>query len=195
MILFATGWMSLRMAGRDIWRPSKGSPNIGEGWTSHGTREVCPWTYAQYFMHGNCCSNRNLVSKCSTYPHQPPGEGNVCAKWIRRPKSHTLSSCHHPSAKLEKWRQGISRSHFNGWRVMDAFIWPSAEVTDCWMAYPSVTEEENCTVLSGCSESHARHVLWPKRTWVLSYPAIWYDGQWPMLLHTLAGKGEAGRSQ
>lgn len=156
--------------------PRRGAPNIGEGWRSRGTSEVCPWTYEQCFTQDNTYSSRNLVNKCSTYTYQQPGVGNVCVKWIRRPKSHTFSSCHHPSATLEKWRQWIFRSYFNGWRAMDAFIWPSDEVTECWMAYPSVTEEENCTALSGCSESHARHVLWPKRTWAVSSPAIWYDG-------------------
>ena len=46
---------------------------------------------------------------------------------------------------------------------MDAFIWPSDEMTACWMACPNVTEEENCKLQSGCSESHAHQILRPKR--------------------------------
>jgi hypothetical protein len=37
------------------------------------------------------------------------------------------------------------------------------------MASPNVTEEENCPAQSGCSESHARHVLQPKWT-LLDHP-------------------------
>ena len=53
-------------------------------------------------------------------------------------------------------------SHFNGWQVMDAFIWHSAAKTECWMACPKNTWEENC------SESHACHVLQLK--WTHAWP-------------------------
>ena len=50
--------------------------------------------------------------------------------------------CHHPFAALEKWRQCIPQLHVNGWWVMDAFIWPSAEMTECWMVCPNITKEK-----------------------------------------------------
>jgi len=62
----------------------------------------------------------------------------------RWPKGHTSFSHRHPSAALKKWRQCIPWSHFNGWGVTDAFIWPSAEMTECWMACPNVTEITEC---------------------------------------------------
>lgn len=54
----------------------------------------------------------------------------------RWPISHARSSCQRPSAALEKSRQFIPQSHFNGWHVMDAFIWPSAKTTECWIMHP-----------------------------------------------------------
>jgi len=119
----------------------------------------------------------------------PTARGNekfvhTCAQpW---PKSHACSSCHHPSAALEKLSQCIPRSHFNVCTVMDAFIWPLAENTEWRMACLNVTEDENCTAQPGCSESHTRHVLQPK--WTSSWPsrAKMYDSQWPILLRTLA---------
>jgi len=82
--------------------------------------------------------------------------------WSTMKKSHACSSCHYPSASLQKWRQRICWSHFNGWWVMYAFSWPSAEMTGCWMACPNIRKEENSTIQSGCSVIHACHVLEPK---------------------------------
>jgi hypothetical protein len=102
------------------------------------------------------------------------------------------SSCHHPSAVLEKWRQCFP---FNGWWVMNAFIWHSAETTEHWMACLKVTEEENCTApQSGCSDSPAYHVLQLKWAYACTSHATWYDSQWPILLRTLAGYTEAASS-
>lgn len=106
------------------------SSNIGNRWTPYGTREICPWNYAQYFMHSNCYRCQNISRKCSPYPHQQLGrmkslckvDSTQAQQW---PKSHACYSCHHPSATLKKWRQCISWSHFNGWQVMDAAIWLS----------------------------------------------------------------------
>ena len=146
---------------------------------------------SQYFIRGNCHSSQYLSSKCLTYLHQQPVEWRVCARWIphmeRWTKSHVSFSCHHPSAALQKGRQCIPQPHFNGWRVMDSFIRPSVEKTECWMVHPNVTKEEHCAVQSGCSESHAHQVLQLKRTYAWPSHASWYDGQWPILLHTLAG--------
>jgi hypothetical protein len=64
---------------------------------------------------------------------------------------------------------------------MDAFIWTSAEIRECWMAH-SVTKEETCMVHSGCSKSHARHVQRPKQTFAWQSCANLYHGQWPILL-------------
>jgi len=109
-------------------------------------------------------------------------DSTLAQQW---PMNHACFSCHRSSTALEKLRNHIPRLHFNGWGVMDAFIWPSDVTTECWMAYPNI-EEENCTGRSGCSESHAHHVQ-PK--WTCSWPlcANWYNYQWPILLHTLAG--------
>ena len=145
----------------------------------------------QYFMHGNCYKSQNLSSKCLLYPHQQFGEiKSLCkvdsTRSQRWPKSYACSSCHHPSAALEIWRQCIPPSHINGWWVMDAFIWLLGEITERRMAWPNITEEENCTTQSGCSESHSCHVLQPK--WTCAWPscACWYYGQWPILQLTLA---------
>ena len=79
-----------------------------------------------------------------------------------------VCSWHRPSAMKEKWRQCISSSHFNSWCVIDAFIGPSAEMTECWMVCPDITKERNCMAQSWCSENHAHHVLQPK--WTFTVP-------------------------
>ena len=89
-------------------------------WTPWETGEICSWTYAEYFMHGNCYVSHNLYSKCLPYPHQQLGKKkSLCqmdftcaAQWW---KSHACSSGHHPSASLEKWRHCIFLSHYNAW--------------------------------------------------------------------------------
>jgi hypothetical protein len=96
-------------------------------------------------------------------------------------------SCHHPSAALQKGRQWIPQTHFNGWWVMDSFMRPSAEMTERWMVRPNITKEEHCTALSGCSDSHARQVLQQKCIYAWPSHVSRYDGQWPILLHTSAG--------
>jgi len=55
------------------------------------------------------------------------------------------------------------------------------------MACQKVTEEENCTGQSGYSESHAHKVFWLKWPCVWPSSANWSNGQWPVLLCTLAG--------
>ena len=181
MKLFANGWMPWRMAGKRHVPLSQWSPNIGDR-----TSEICPWTYAQYFMHGNCYRSRSLSSKWLTFPHQHLGETKSSCKvnstpaqqW---PKSHACSSCNHPSVELEKWRQCIPRSRDNSEQVIYAFIW----LSECWVACPDVTEEQNCTAQSEYSESHASHVLQLK--WICAWPshANWYSSQWSLLLLTL----------
>ena len=136
----------------------------------HGTNETCPWTYLQYFMHGSCYRSQNLSRKCLSYPHQQLGEVKSLYKvdsthahqW---PKSHACSWCHQPSAALEKWERFIPWSHFNDWWVMDTFIWPSAQMTVCWMVCLNDAEERNCMAQWGYSESHACHVRLLKWTW------------------------------
>jgi hypothetical protein len=80
---------------------------------------------------------------------------------------------------LHRWRNegnAFLGSHFNGWRAMDAFVWLSAKTTECWMARPSVTEEENCTAQSWHSESHVCHVLQPKLACAWPSRSSWYHG-------------------
>jgi len=69
-------------------------------------------------MHGNCYRSWNLSSNFVPYPHQQLGEtkslsrmDSARAQWW--PKSHAYSSCY-PCAALEKWKQCIPASHFNG---------------------------------------------------------------------------------
>jgi hypothetical protein len=52
------------------------------------------------------------------------------------------SSYYHSSAARVKWRQYIPPSHFNNWWVTDAFIRPSDEMTECWMAHYKLIKEE-----------------------------------------------------
>jgi hypothetical protein len=95
--------------------------------------------------------NDSLSSKCLPYPDQQPGETKSLCKVVSMhaqhcPKSHACSH-YHPRAVLEKLRQCIPQSHFNGWRVTDAFIRRSAEITECILAHSSITKEEKHTVL------------------------------------------------
>jgi len=145
MKLFAIGLMPLRMDSKRQTMHLAVDPRHWWLITPHGTSEICLWTYALYFTHGSCYRSWNLSSKCLPYPHQHLGEmkslctvDSTCAQhWS---KSHACSTCHHLSAALEKWRQCIPWSHFNSWQVMDVFVWPSAEMTECWLACPNVTE-------------------------------------------------------
>jgi len=108
---------------------------------------------------------------------------STCAEeW---PESYACSCCHW-SVALVKWRQCIPQLHIKNWRVMDAFIWPSAEITECWKVWTNVTKEDNCMAHSGCSESHAHHILQQKCTCAWPSCANWCHGQWPVLLCTLA---------
>ena len=159
--------MPLRMARKRQTMPVAVEPQRWQ-WKPHGASEICPWTYVQYFMHDSCHRSWNFCSECLPCTHQQLGEtrslcqlGSACAQWAL--KSH-VCSCHHLSAVLEKWRQCIPRSHFNTWRVVDAFIWPSVEMTECWLVWPNVIEEVNCMAQSGCSDSRAHHVLQVKWT-------------------------------
>jgi hypothetical protein len=115
---------------------------------------------------------KSLCKMDSTHAHQWPKD-NAC-------------SCCYSSAALEKYRQCIFQSHFNGWRVMDAFILPTADMTECWLACPIVTEED-CTTQSACSESCAHHVLQPKGTCAWASHINWYNDEWLIWLPTLAG--------
>ena len=125
------------------------------------------------------------VGICLLYPHQQLGEmkslcngDSTCAQqW---PSSHACS-CHHPSAALEKWRQCIPQSHINGWWVTDAFIWPSADMIECWMACPNIKEEENVTAQSDALE--VMHVMF------FSQKELGLDHPMPisMIVCTLAG--------
>ena len=73
---------------------------------------------------------------------------------------------------------------------MDAFIWPLGKKTEHWMVWPNVAVEENCMAQSGCSESHACHVLQPK--WTYHWPScvcIMVSGQYYCsLLHAKWGQ-------
>ena len=108
----------------------------------------------------------------------------------RWPQGHASFSHHHPSAASKKRRQCIPWSDFNSWWVMDALIWPLAEMRECWMACPNATEEETCKLQSGCSGSHAGQGLQLKGTCARPSCAGWYCGQWLILLVIAAGKGE-----
>jgi len=124
MKVFANGLMPLRMDRKRQTMPLTVEPRHWWLITPHGTSEIFPWAYAQYFMHGNCYRSWNLSSKCLPYRHQQPGEmkslctvDSTCVQqW---PKSHAHST--YQSSALEKWRQCIPQSHFNSWQVMDAF--------------------------------------------------------------------------
>jgi hypothetical protein len=48
-------------------------------------------------------------------------------------------------------RSDVGSERVNGWRVVDSFVRSSAETTECWMACPNVTEEENFTAQSRLS--------------------------------------------
>lgn len=124
--------------------PPQCSHIVGDGWMPHGANEIYPWTYTQYFMHSNDYWSWNLSSKYLPYPHQQFGETrSMCsvdcthAQWW--PKGHTCS-CHHPSAALEKLRQCIPRSHFNGWWVSHGCI--------------HLTLSQNDRILSGMPKCH-----------------------------------------
>ena len=143
-------WENAIKNGRQIMLQQH-SPIIGDRWMPRGTREICPWNYAQYFVHSNCYRCRSISRKCSPYPHQQPGgmkslckvDSTQAQQWQ---KSHACYSCQHPSAALKKWRQSTPWSHFSGWWVIDAVIWLSAETKECWIQCPNVTEKENCMV-------------------------------------------------
>jgi len=99
------GECHLRMAGKRKTMPLQWRLNISNRWMSRGTSEICPWTYTQYFMHGNCYRSWKLSSKCLQYPNQQVRETkSLCkvdsthAQWW--PKNHVRSSCHH----LQCWR-------------------------------------------------------------------------------------------
>jgi hypothetical protein len=149
--------------------------------------------HTQIFIQGNCYRSQNLSNKCVPSPHQQLGKMKslfqvdfICAQqWL---ESHVCSSCHHWFAALEQWRQCIPQSHINSWWIMDAFIWPSAEMTECRMVCPSVTLEDKCMAHSGCSESHAHIILQPKWTCVWTSSANWCDGHGQDYCALLQGK-------
>ena len=114
------------------------------------------------------------------------GKRTVCERWIPHVLNDAWRFMHFflplpicGTGKIKTLHSLIT------WWDMDAFIWPEAKIKECWMACPNVTKEENCTMLLGCSESYAHHVLQLK--WTCSWPshANWYDNQHPVLLHTL----------
>jgi hypothetical protein len=55
------------------------------------------------------------------------------------------------------------------------------------MACQKVTDKEKCAGQSGCSESHAHTIFKLKWSCVWPSSANWCNGQWPVLLCTLAG--------
>ena len=154
--------------------------------------------YAQYFMHGSCYRSQNLSSQCLPYPTNSLGKPgfvqsgfDTCSTMTKEPNVFFLLLPIYSIGEM----QFIPQSHCNGWWVMNAFVWPSAELTECWILYLNVTKEENCTAQSGCSESHACHILHLK--WICAWPSRTNlcDRHWPILKFTLVGLGEAGSSQ
>ena len=153
MKLLANGWMLLRMARRIQITTRNGASALA--------KDECHMKQMKSvleYMHSISCTaiaTEVGISPASVYHILPTAWGNkgFCKvesihvqQW---PKNHMCCSCYHSSAAMEKWRQCIHLSHFNGWRVMDAFVWRSAEMTECWMSCPNVTEEENCTPQQG----------------------------------------------
>jgi len=190
--LFTDGWMLLKMA-----RKSQMMPLTVE----HQHRR---WTYAtwnKWNLSLNVCTVFNawqFLQKSESLQQVftislPTAWGNKKFVWSRlhmwstMKKSHVCSSFHHPYAALQKWRQCIRWSHFNGWWVMYTFSWPSVEMTECRMACSYITEAENSTIQSGCFLRHERHVYEPKESCTWPSHASLYNCQWPVLLHTLAG--------
>ena len=170
--LFAGGRMPLRMA-----RKRQTMPLAVEHQHRRRMNSTCKkWNFslkahsvfhARYLLH----KSESLQQVFTVFSPTARGKEkfvqiglHMCSKMTKEPCEYFLPPCHHPPAALDKRRQRISRSHFNLWSVMDAFIWPLAEKTECWIACPSLTEEENCTALSEWSERHARHVLQPQWT-------------------------------
>ena len=97
---------------------------------SRGTSEIFPCSHAQYLLEKSECLQQVFTIS------SPTAWGNRSLCRVDSTCAHSCSSCHHLSAVLEKWKQRSLWSHFNGWWVMDTFIWPSAEKTECWLAFP-----------------------------------------------------------
>ena len=110
-------------------------------------------------MHGSCYKSQNLSSKCLPYPHQQPEEKKKFVQsWFHMYSMIAKEPCVFflppPIYSIGEMKTMHILSHFNGWQVIDAFIWHSAAKT-VLNGVPKNTWEENCTVQSSCSESHA----------------------------------------